>query len=60
MSKVRNFWNWLKDPDNRAVVGLMGAALVTAIGGGWALYLHFSKPPPSQTPAQIIQYSIYS
>jgi hypothetical protein len=47
MGKGRNFWNWLKDPDNRAVAGLLGAALVTVIGGGWAFYLHLSKPSVS-------------
>ena len=51
MGKLGRLWKWLSNPDNRATVALLGGAAVTLIGGAWALYLHFYKPPAEIKPA---------
>jgi tetratricopeptide (TPR) repeat protein len=49
MGIFSNFWNWLKDRDNREIVGLLVIVIFGVIGGGWYLYLHLSKPPVSES-----------
>lgn len=51
MEKLRRLWQWLSNPDNRAIVAFLGGGLVTLIGGAWALYLHFYKPSSEIKPA---------
>jgi tetratricopeptide (TPR) repeat protein len=57
MSRISSWWAWLSNPDNRAVLALIGGAAVSVIGAGWALFKHFSKPlseiKPTVTGVQI-------
>jgi len=51
-----SFWNWLKDPDNRAILGWLGGGIAVVIGGLWTaivyvLPLKDSKPEVSPAAA---------
>ena len=37
------FWAFLKDPANRAVLGWIGAGVVTVVGGLWAVIRFYAK-----------------
>ena len=57
MSKIRSWWAWISSSENRATLALLGGAVVTVIGGAWALYIHFSNPPEIKTASTGVQIS---
>ena len=47
-----NVWAFLQDPANRAVLGWIGAGMVTALGGLWAVVKFLAKKDkPDPTPS---------
>ena len=46
-------WDFLKDPENRAVLNWIGSGIVALFAAAWAIFIYFRPPRPAQSaPAQ--------